>query len=95
MGKERGGVQESSPVKEIMVSLHPKKDHFESLEHRKMSCKDQSQNHWLTDDDITDSHISLNDINITPRPLLLPLSDPDVPSYLDQEVVKKELRQII
>ena len=42
--KERGGDQESNPVKEIMVSLHPKRDHLESLEHRKMSCKDQSQN---------------------------------------------------
>ena len=37
----------------------------------------RSISEWLTDDAITDSHISPNDINITPPPLLLPLSDPD------------------
>ena len=37
----------------------------------------RSISEWLTDDDITDSHISPNDINITPLALLLPLSDPE------------------
>ena len=37
----------------------------------------RSISEWLTDDDIADSHISRNDINITPPALLLPLSDPE------------------
>ena len=76
-GKGKGGGRSREQSSKGNNGVSPSEKRTFRVSRTQKNVMQRSISEWLTDDDITNSHISPNDINITPPALLLPLSDPE------------------